>query len=807
MVEKVTLGAVEASAHSVVAFDDLSVTVGFDGGNREAFRSPLVKGSPFASAIYTGASSPQISTRQTLLPVSNPAGISPFLVNGAVATCNGTLTNVREMQASFIQSDATWLMFFLPPATVQCISDAASFSVTGPPAFDGVVRMAVGNNCTAGTNVHHCPGRGQPPLQGVNQDAWMQTLRAHSHVVPTGGKVDYNFEPSKTVEGSEDVVSTFTFDVFEAGEPGSSPVPSPTRPPSSSPPPSPSLPPTTNGICGTGGPDNFQCGASQRACVDSTTGANQGCYMDDVGCSVCEEKGANTCCPFPTAFDRMMLSDDSFDDAVVVELPLLMLTMPHHRTVLDPSGSQTEVNTGSFRNIRGLLKGIVGSTWTMRDTLPDIDFWSRNGFSSPAKQDAVRDALMTGESWPGVSGGMEPDRTYEPALNYQLGVGDTYFSGKMLARMGQIITIADELGEEEVVRDMTAKLGKHVSIWLEETSGNPLLYDEVWGGVIACGCQYDDMNGTVTPFCRNVVSGDGVGSRCPSLTDQGFNFGNGYYNDHHFHYGYHVYAAAVVAKYDRDWAEAYFEKVLLYVRDYANPSSEDDYFPVWRHFDSFNGFSWAIGTPLANGNAFFNGRNQESTSEAVFSYYAVALFGKVLREHGIGGAVAKEIEDVGKHLMSSEIRGAQTYWHVYETTADDVAAGDWIYPDSYTKNGVVGILWQNLVQYQTFFGGQGYLMHGIQQIPYSPVSEALLPKEWVEYAFPIFEASCSAFAQCAQDGWLAFVKMQEAILDPESAWDFSSGGNFPISSFSNNNPGGNGNSLTNTLYWIATRRN
>lgn len=418
----------------------------------------------------------------------------------------------------------------------------------------------------------------------------------------------------------------------------------------------------------------------------------------------------------------------------------------------------------------------------------------------------MREALMNGFSWPGDSG-MEPDRTYEPALNYQLGVGDTYFSGKMLARMGQIITIADELGEMEVVADMTAKLGKHVSIWLEETSGNPLLYDRVWGGVIACGCDYDDQNGTVTPFCRNIVSGDGVGSQCPSLTDQGFNFGNGYYNDHHFHYGYHVFAAAVVAKYDRAWAEANFEKILLYIRDYANPSYDDEHFPVWRHFDAFNGFSWAIGTPLAGGNAFFNGRNQESTSEAVFSYYAVALYGKVLQEQGIGGLIAKEIEEVGKHLMSSEIRGAKTYWQVNEATANDLASGDWIYPDSYTDNGVVGILWTNLAQYQTFFGGEGYLMHGIQQIPYSPLSEALLPKEWVEYAFPIFEESCSAFAQCAQEGWLTFVTMQEAILDPERSWEFASSGNFPPNSFDNNNPGGNGNSLTNTLYWIATREN
>jgi endo-1,3(4)-beta-glucanase len=32
------------------------------------------------------------------------------------------------------------------------------------------------------------------------------------------------------------------------------------------------------------------------------------------------------------------------------------------------------------------------------------------------------------------------------------------------------------------------------------------------------------------------------------LEDFGADFGNGIYNDHHFHYGYHIYAAATIGK-------------------------------------------------------------------------------------------------------------------------------------------------------------------------------------------------------------------------------------------------------------------
>ncbi len=39
-------------------------------------------------------------------------------------------------------------------------------------------------------------------------------------------------------------------------------------------------------------------------------------------------------------------------------------------------------------------------------------------------------------------------------------------------------------------------------------------------------------------------------------------FGNGYYNDHHFHYGYFLTVAAVIAKYDANWLSQH--------RDYIN---------------------------------------------------------------------------------------------------------------------------------------------------------------------------------------------------------------------------------------------
>jgi endo-1,3(4)-beta-glucanase len=100
-----------------------------------------------------------------------------------------------------------------------------------------------------------------------------------------------------------------------------------------------------------------------------------------------------------------------------------------------------------------------------------------------------------------------------------------------------------------------------------------------------------------------------------------------FYNDQHFHYGYHIYAAAVVAHFDPAWGRKYFEQVLLLVRSIANPSRDDKHFPLYRHKDWYRGSSWASGVPNP---PYLNGKNQESSSEAIAAYESVALYGQVM---------------------------------------------------------------------------------------------------------------------------------------------------------------------------------
>ena len=69
--------------------------------------------------------------------------------------------------------------------------------------------------------------------------------------------------------------------------------------------------------------------------------------------------------------------------------------------------------------------------------------------------------------------------------------------------------------------------------WLGGTNGDKLVYEQVWGGV----CSSNGLN------------------------DHNADFGNGMYNDHHFHYGYHIYTAAVLARADPAWGEKWNERL------------------------------------------------------------------------------------------------------------------------------------------------------------------------------------------------------------------------------------------------------
>ena len=68
-------------------------------------------------------------------------------------------------------------------------------------------------------------------------------------------------------------------------------------------------------------------------------------------------------------------------------------------------------------------------------------------------------------------------------------------------------------------------------------------------------------------------------------------------NDHHFHYGYFIAAAATVAKFDPNWAKSsqYGGMIDLLIRDANNYDRDDNRFPYLRDFDIYAGHDWASG--------------------------------------------------------------------------------------------------------------------------------------------------------------------------------------------------------------------
>ncbi len=195
------------------------------------------------------------------------------------------------------------------------------------------------------------------------------------------------------------------------------------------------------------------------------------------------------------------------------------------------------------------------------------------------------------------------------------------------------------------------------------------------------------------------------------VSDSNDNYGNGYYNDHHFQYGYHVYAAAVIAKEDPNFLEHYKHQIFMYMRDYANPSKTDPFFIFTRNKDWFTWHSWATGL-------FDNvdNRNQESTSESINSYYAIALLGKAANN--------KYVENFGRLLTAMEIIATKKYWQMPSYNK--------IYQKPFSDNLIVGLLWSTKVEYKTLFGNNPEYIHGIQFLPFTPMTEHYLDKDFMQ---------------------------------------------------------------------------
>jgi hypothetical protein len=148
-------------------------------------------------------------------------------------------------------------------------------------------------------------------------------------------------------------------------------------------------------------------------------------------------------------------------------------------------------------------------------------------------------------------------------------------------------------------------------------------------------------------------------------------------------------------------------------------------------------------------------------------------------------------------MTATELTAAKMYWHVSRSPESELK----VYPAAYTPK-VVGILWEMMAQFQTWFGKAPYLMYGIQQLPVTPVSEHRDDLDWAMEVYPEFAESCEGSTDCTDSGWSVLqVSMLATVGHPMLALDQALA--MPVGNF--DGAAGDGHSLSNTIWYIATR--
>lgn len=274
--------------------------------------------------------------------------------------------------------------------------------------------------------------------------------------------------------------------------------------------------------------------------------------------------------------------------------PLIMFALPHHVQSFD-QGTKDRITDIRLRTTtKGNATAVIGESWTMVESnLPtDVGFapWSTTHGSVNELSAAARQVIL--QNAPAELKQNIPEQT---ELN------SMYYSGKALSKFATLVYTVNQLGNEvELAADAFQKLKKSFARFVQNNQQFPLAYDTVWKGVVSTAGYNGDLNQ---------------------------DFGNTAYNDHHFHYGYFIQAAAIIGSLDPSWLAENKEWVNMLVRDAGNSVGNDPHFPFSRSFDWYNGHSWAKGLFES-----FDGKDQESTSEDTMFAYAIKMWGQTTRD-------------------------------------------------------------------------------------------------------------------------------------------------------------------------------
>ena len=445
---------------------------------------------------------------------------------------------------------------------------------------------------------------------------------------------------------------------------------------------------------------------------------------------------------------------------------LLLMTLPHHREQLRHDSPPPTDEW--YTTHRGVLSPLLASNWTLVVSL-DMGSGSMNhtftnrsleppwSFEVPLTNCSQKEEVF----W-----ALQDEATFDPGQ----WPGSVYWGGKGWWKLARLVLLAAEFEDGALEAQLHSTLRTRLTEALSPdgplASTHRFVYEPEWGGVMHNGSMSDFMTDFGAGWC-------GMRVHLCALCRQSHPLSCWHahrYNDHHFHYGYVWYAAAVVARRDPAWIAEWGEYVQLLVRDVLSPVA-DAWFPSFRSMDWWLGHSSAGGT-------FRGEKNQESTSEAAGAYYACHLWGIASSDD--------HVRDLCFVLQAVETASSRRYWQM---TANDTTI-----PLPFAERKVVGIMWGHKAVYDTWFSQAAEHIHLIQFLPISPASVALLPASWVVEQWPALQQQLGTMAE--QD-WPDLVLSNQAILEPEAAW----AGTLAL----DRGRFGSGTSRADSLWWAATR--
>ncbi|GHC60193.1 glycosyl hydrolase [Roseibacillus persicicus] len=296
---------------------------------------------------------------------------------------------------------------------------------------------------------------------------------------------------------------------------------------------------------------------------------------------------------------------------------------------------------------------------------------------------------------------------------------DTYWEGKHLGKLATLAGIAEVLEAAELREQFLSEVKTRLENWFtaEPSEEAPkFYYNQNWGTLIGSKPSY------------------GSDSQI---------------NDHHFHYGYFIRAAAEAARYDAAWGEKWAPMVELLIRDIAASDPADPLFPRMRGFDFYAGHSWASGH--AN---FGDGNNQESSSESLNAWYGLMLWGEVTGN--------RSIRDTGLFLFNTERTAVEEYWF-------DVSGTN--FPREF-PNVALGMIWGGKGAFATWFSGDIDCIHGINWLPFTPAS--IYMGRFPDYVEKNYSRIVKEREQGndLNNGWGDLVCMFGALSKPDRAADY-----------------------------------